>query len=341
MAGKLADVAKQAGVSEATVSRVLNGKPGISDATRAAVLTALDVIGYERPTHLRVRRARMVGLIVPELQNPIFPALAEVVAGALAQRGFNAVLCTRTGSMSEAEYVEMLLERQVSGMIFAGGQYAEADAPHEHYLRLLQLRLPVVLVNAAAEHLDFPRVSTDDAAAMQQAYAHLAYLRHERIGLILGPPDHVPSLRKLAAFEVEVNRATGEPLPEELVERTRFSLEGGHAAAGRLIARGVTGIICASDPLALGAIRAARRNGLSVPTDLSVIGYDDSTFMSCTDPPLTTVRQPIEAIGRAAVEILAGQIEGSAVSADELFFEPEVVARGSTANVPDRALARL
>ena len=265
MAGRLADVAKQAGVSEATVSRVLNGKPGISDATRAAVLTALDVIGYERPTHLRVRRARMVGLVVPELQNPIFPALAEVVAGALAQRGFNAVLCTRTGSMSEAEYVEMLLDRQVSGMIFAGGQYAEADAPHEHYARLLKLRLPVVLVNAAAEHLDFPRVSTDDAVAMEQAYAHLAYLGHERIGLILGPPDHVPSQRKLAAFEETAARATGRPLDVELVERTRFSLEGGHAAATRLIGRGVTGIICASDPLALGAIRAARRGGLTVP----------------------------------------------------------------------------
>jgi DNA-binding LacI/PurR family transcriptional regulator len=329
MAGKLADVAKQAGVSEATVSRVLNGKPGISDATRAAVLTALDVIGYERPTHLRVRRARMVGLVVPELQNPIFPALAEVVAGALAQRGFNAVLCTRTGSMSESEYVEMLLERQVSGMVFAGGQYAEADAPHEHYTRLLKLRLPVVLVNAAAEHLDFPRVSTDDAVAMEQAYAHLAYLGHERIGIILGPPDHVPSLRKLEAFEKQSPNA-------DLVERTRFSLEGGHAAASRLIERGATGIICASDPLALGAIRAARRAGLTVPADVSVVGYDDSAFMSCTDPPLTTVRQPIEAIGRAAVELLAGQIEGLPVSADELFFEPEIVARGSTAAARSR-----
>ena len=87
------------------------------------------MIGYERPTHLRVRRARMVGLIVPELQNPIFPALAEVVAGALAQRGFNAVLCTRTGSMSEAEYVEMLLDRQVSGMIFAGGSTRRRTRP--------------------------------------------------------------------------------------------------------------------------------------------------------------------------------------------------------------------
>jgi DNA-binding LacI/PurR family transcriptional regulator len=334
VAGKLADIAKQAGVSEATVSRVLNGRPGISEATRAAVLTALDVIGYERPTHLRGRRARMVGLVVPELQNPIFPALAEVVAGALAQRGFNAVLCTRTGSMSEAEYVEMLLERQVSGMVFAGGQYAEADAPHEHYNRLLQLRLPVVLVNAAADQLDFPRVSTDDAVAMEQAFAHLASLGHERIGLILGPPDHVPSRRKLAAFADVVLRVTGTPLPDELVERTRFSLEGGHAAASKLIGRGVTGVVCASDPLALGAIRAARRAGLSVPADLSVVGYDDSIFMSCTDPPLTTVRQPIEAIGRAAVEMLVGQIEGSSVSPEELFFEPEIVARGSTANAP-------
>src|SRR3954471_4222925 len=335
MARKLADVAKQAGVSEATVSRVLNGKPGISDATRAAVLTALDVIGYERPTHLRLRRARMVGLIVPELQNPIFPALAEVVAGALAQRGFNAVLCTRTGSMSEAEYVEMLLERQVSGMIFAGGQYAEADAPHDHYTRLLRLHLPVVLVNAAADHLDFPRVSTDDAVAMEQAHAHLRSLGHERIGLVLGPPDHVPSRRKLAAYEAVTGRQA-----DELVERTRFSLEGGHAAAARLIARGATGILCASDPLALGAIRAARRAGLAVPAALSVVGYDDSAFMSCTDPPLTTVRQPIEAIGRAAVAMLTSQIEGAAVSAEELYFEPEIVARGSTAAAPVRLAAR-
>jgi DNA-binding LacI/PurR family transcriptional regulator len=329
MAGKLADVAKQAGVSEATVSRVLNGKQGISDTTRAAVLTALDVIGYERPTHLRGRTPRMVGLIVPELQNPIFPAFAEVVAGALAQRGFNAVLCTRTGSMSEAEYVDMLLERQVSGMVFAGGQYAEADAPHDHYARLLRLRLPVVLVNAAAEHLDFPRVSTDDAVAMEQAHAHLAYLGHERIGLILGPPDHVPSLRKLEAFE----RLSGSA---ELLERTRFSIEGGHAAATRLLGRDVTAIICGSDPLALGAIRAVRRAGMSVPADVSVVGYDDSAFMSCTDPPLTTVRQPIDAVGRAAVELLTGQIEGAQVAAEELFFEPEIVARGSTAAAPAR-----
>jgi DNA-binding LacI/PurR family transcriptional regulator len=331
MARHLAAVAKQAGVSEATVSRVLNGKAGISDATREAVLTALDVIGYERPTQLRRGRARMVGLIVPELSNPIFPALAEVISGALAQRGFNSVLCTRTGSMSEAEYDYMLLERQVSGMVFAGGQYAEADARHEHYDKLQKLRLPLVLINAAAENLDFPRVSTDDTVAMEQAYGHLVSLGHEKIGLILGPDDHVPSRRKLDAFEVLRGGQAGDG--GELVERTMFSLEGGQAAANRLIAVGATGIVCASDPLALGAIRAVRRRGLTVPDDISVVGFDDSAFMNCTDPPLTTVRQPIEAIGRAAVALLTGAMEGARIASDELFYEPELVVRGSTTRV--------
>jgi DNA-binding LacI/PurR family transcriptional regulator len=328
VARHLAAVAKQAGVSEATVSRVLNGKSGISDATREAVLTALDVIGYERPTQLRRGRARMVGLIVPELSNPIFPALAEVISGALAQRGFNSVLCTRTGSMSESEYVDMLLERQVSGMVFAGGQYAEADAHHDHYNRLGKLRLPLVLINAAAEHLDFPRVSTDDAVAVEQAHAHLVSLGHEKIGLVLGPSDHVPSRRKLEAFEAAGGLAAGD-----LVERTMFSLEGGQAAATRLLTAGATGIICASDPLALGAIRSVRRRGLAVPDDISVIGFDDSAFMNCTDPPLTTVRQPIEAIGKAAVALLASAMEGAKVAAEELFYEPELVVRGSTARM--------
>jgi DNA-binding LacI/PurR family transcriptional regulator len=123
----------------------------------------------------------------------------------------------------------------------------------------------------------------------------------------------------------------GITLPPDRIVRGAYSLESGQAAATRLLAAGVTGIICASDPLALGAIRAARRAGLDVPTDLSVVGYDDSALMNCTDPPLTTVRQPIEAMGRAAIDLLVGQIAGGAVTHDELRFEPELVVRGSTA----------
>ena len=329
MTKRLAEVARYVGVSEATVSRVLNGKPGISDGTRAAVLTALDVLGYERPTKLRGERARLVGLVLPELQNPIFPAFAEVVAGALAKRGFTPVLCTRTesGGVSEADYVEMLLDQHVSGVIFAGGLYAQAAADHDHYHRLHERRLPAVLVNAAFEDLGFPRVCVDDAHAVDQAYGHLTSLGHERVGLVLGPADHVPSARKLAAF-----LANGAD--PELVERTMFSMEGGHAATARLLRKGVSAVICASDVLALGAVRAARRSDRSVPGDVSVIGFDDSKLMNCTDPPLTTVRQPIEAMGRAAVALLVNQVAGEPVPTEEMVFEPELVVRGSTAPAP-------
>ncbi|MFJ2271034.1 LacI family DNA-binding transcriptional regulator [Streptomyces sp. NPDC087849] len=339
MTRRLAQVAQKVGVSEATVSRVLNGKPGVSDATRKAVLSALDVLGYERPTQLRGERARLVGLVLPELQNPIFPAFAEVVGGALAQQGLTPVLCTQTkGGVSEADYVELLLQQQVSGVVFAGGLYQQDDAPHDHYGLLADRRIPVVLINAATAHLGFPGVSCDDSVAMEHAWRHLVSLGHERIGLVLGPSGHVPSQRKLATAHA-IAEAAGATVPDEWVARTMFSLEGGQAAATRLLDRGVTGIICAGDPLALGSVRAARRRGLSVPADVSVVGYDDSAFMNCTDPPLTTVRQPIEAMGRAAVELLCAQIGGRAVPSDELLFEPELVVRGSTAR-PPRTVSR-
>lgn len=325
MARRLAEVAAYARVSEATVSRVLNGKPGVAEPTRQAVLTALDVLGYERPTQLRGDRARLVGLVLPELQNPIFPAFAEVVADALSRRGVTPVLCTRTAAgVTEAAYVGMLLEQEVSGIIFFGGQYHEAAGDHRHYHLLAERRLPVVLINAAYEDLGFPRVSADDAHAIEQALGHLESLGHEQIGIVLGPEDHVPSLRKLDAYR----RARGAG--EALVEHAMFSLEGGVAAAARLLRRGATGVVCASDILALGVIRHARRAGLDVPGDVSVVGYDDSALMACTDPPLTTVRQPIEAMGHAAVGQLVSQIGGGKVSSEELLFEPELVVRGST-----------
>jgi DNA-binding LacI/PurR family transcriptional regulator len=337
-ARRLAEVAKKVGVSEATVSRVLNGKPGVSDTTREAVLTALDVLGYERPSKLRGQRARLVGLVVPEVQNPIFPALAEVIGANLAQRGFTPVLCTRTaGGLSEANYVDMLLEQHASGVVFAGGNFAEVAAPHEHY-RLLRARgVPVVLINAAIDNLGFPCVSTDDGSAAVQAFTHLCALGHERIGLVLGPEDHMPSRRKLAAF---TEAAQGAGINAATVEHALFSLEGGQAAATRMLREGVTGVICASDVLALGAIRAVRRAGLTVPGDVSVVGYDDSAWLTCTDPPLTTVRQPIQSMGRSAVALLINQMETVAAQhPEELLFEPELVVRGSTGPARGKAPA--
>jgi DNA-binding LacI/PurR family transcriptional regulator len=334
MSKRLAEVAQKVGVSEATVSRVLNERPGVSESTRQAVLTALDVLGYERPTKLRGERARLVGLVLPELQNPIFPAFAEVVSGALAQQGFTPVLCTQTaGGVTEADYIELLLSHQVSGVVFAGGLYAQADAPHDHYRLLADRRLPTVLVNASIDGMPFPTVSCDDTVAAEQAVSHLRSLGHTRIGLLMGPADHVPSQRKIAAARA-IAAESGSPIDPGDIVHSLYSLEAAQAATVRLLARGITGIICASDPMALGAIRAVRRAGQSVPRDVSVVGFDDSALMNCTDPPLTTVRQPIEPMGRMVIELLVGQIAGGAASHEEYFFEPELVVRGSSGPAP-------
>src|ERR1035437_2523248 len=331
MSRRLAEVARKVGVSEATVSRVLNEKPGVADATRQAVLTALDVLGYERPTKLRGERARLVGLVLPELQNPLFPAFAAGVGGALGQRGFTPVLCTQTtGGVSEADYVDLLLAQQVSGIVFVGGLYAQEDAPHEHYARLAEVGLPTVLVNASIKDLDFPCVSCDDTVAIEQAMGHLLSVGHSKIGVLIGPPDHIPSQRKLAAARIVAKKAHIS-LDADQIAHSHYSLEGAQASAMRLLEAGVTGIVCASDPMALGAIRAAKRAGLNVPKDLSVVGFDDSALMNSIDPPLTTVRQPIEPMCRMIIELLVGQIAGSGLPPDELLFEPELVVRGSTA----------
>lgn len=330
MSQRLAEVARKVGVSEATVSRVLNEKPGVSDATRQSVLTALDVLGYERPSKLRGERARLVGLVLPELQNPIFPAFAEVIGGALAQNGYTPVLCTQTaGGISEADYVDLLLQQHVSGVVFVGGAYAQQGASHEHYRRLADLKLPTVLVNAPVDGLEFATVSCDDTVATEQALTHLRSLGHVRIGLLLGPRDHVPSQRKLAAAK-NVFASWGVPVDDDIIVHSLYSLEAGQAAASRLLKAGVTAIVCASDPMALGAVRAVRRAGLSVPSDVSIVGYDDSALMNCTEPPLTTVRQPIEPMGRTIIELLLRQISSDSATSDELFFEPELVVRGST-----------
>ncbi|AGZ38562.1 LacI family DNA-binding transcriptional regulator [Actinoplanes friuliensis] len=320
MTSRLLAVAQYAGVSEATVSRVLHDRPGVAQATRDAVLTALDVFGYPRPRPVRAERARLIGLVLPDLSNPVFPAFADVIGVSLIQRGLVPVLCTRTSDgVSEAHYIQMLLANQVGGIIFVGSSFADAGA--EQGKQLTERRLPMVLINAADQNLGVPQVSIDDAIAVEQATAHLTGLGHERIGLILGPVGHVPSMRKLAGFRGD----------HDLVEHTVFSMEGGRAAANRLLDKGVTGLVCASDALALGAIRGVRKAGLDVPGDVSVVGFDDSTFMGVTDPPLTTMRQPVREMAAAAVSSLLAQLDGRPLVGDEITFDPELIVRGTTA----------
>jgi LacI family transcriptional regulator, repressor for deo operon, udp, cdd, tsx, nupC, and nupG len=342
MAARLAEIALQAGVSEATVSRVLNDRPGVSTETRQAVLTALDVLGYERPARLRKRSAGLVGLVVPELDNPIFPAFAQVIESILAQQGFTPVLCTQTpGGVREDEYVEMLLDRQVSGIVFVSGLHADTAADPERYRRLVARRLPIVMINGFVEGIEAPFISPDEHAAAELAVSHLVALGHRRIGLISGPRRYMPVQRRIAGFRSAMARllGSGDRDIDSSIALSFYGVEGGAAAAGRLLDQGVTGIACGSDLMALGAIREVRARGRSVPGDVSVVGYDDSPLMAFTDPPLTTMRQPVQAMSVAAVRALVDEINGHPAPHSEYMFRPELVVRGSTAAAPSTVAA--
>ncbi|WP_109471769.1 LacI family DNA-binding transcriptional regulator [Ornithinimicrobium cavernae] len=330
---RLADLAQYAGVSEATVSRVLNDRPGVAAATRQAVLTALDVLGYERPSKLRRSSAGLVGLIVPELTNPIFPAFAQAVETHLAAANYTPVLCTQVpGGVHEDEYVQMLLERGVASIIFISGYHADTKAGVERYTTLRERGLPITMINGWRADIEATFISNDDVAGVHLAVRHLRDMGHTRIGLATGPSRYVPVQRKLRGYQ----EAMDDLLPgsDQFVQTTLFTVEGGAAAGRRLLDQGVTAVVCGSDIMALGVVRAARQAGLRVPEDVSVVGSDDSQLIGFTDPPLTTVRQDVTAMSEAAVTAILEEIQGEEVAHREYLFAPELILRGSTGAAP-------
>ena len=307
-ARRLAEVAKKVGVSEATVSRVLNGKAGVSDSTREAVLTALDVLGYERPTQLRgaARPAHRPG--AARTAEPDLPRArrghrrragpARVHPGALHPHRRRPVRGRLRGHAARAARVGGRVRRRPLRRARRPARPLPAAAQPRRPRRAdqrgdRQPRLPV-----RGHRRRCPPRARRSATSPRSGTSASGWCSAPRT-----------TCRRGASWPRSATTRRAPGLTVAPVEHALFSLEGGQAATTRMLREGVTGIICASDVLALGAIRAVRRTGLSVPGDVSVVGYDDSGWLNCTDPPLTTVRQPIESMGKAAVALLVNQME--------------------------------
>lgn len=320
---KLADIAELAGVSTATVSRVFNDKPGVATATRAGVLAAVESLS-QSGEFADLGAEPRIAVMVPELGNPTFAAFANELALQLAACGQHMILCSSgPGGMTEEQYLSTLFEVEVAGLISVSGSLADSLATPEHYQRLIAAGVPAVFINGHDARVDGAFFSCSDAEAVASSVAHLRTLGHTSIGLAVGQKRYQPTQRKIEAF-------LAQGLPETSVVSTIFSVEGGQAAASRLLDTGHTAIVCGSDMMALGAIREARTRGLDVPSDLSVVGYDDSSLMAFTDPALTTVRQPVSSMCKAAVDALLAGIGGQDIDSTEMLFHPDLIIRQST-----------
>jgi DNA-binding LacI/PurR family transcriptional regulator len=340
----LAEIAEAAGVSVSTVSRVLNRRAGVNEQTRRKVLQVLVEKPYTPRGLGALQRTGVLGLLVPELSNPVFPAFAEALETRAARRGYSSVLCnTRSASMREEEYVRMLLARGVEGMVFVSPESTDAAASHDHYRQLKDEGVHMVFVNGGMPSLDVPDVCVDEQAAGYLATRHLLELGHTRIGFVCGPARSMPSRLKAAGWELALEEARLAHDPA-LIAHAPYGAAGGAAAAARLLEgpHPPTAVICSSDLMALGAISEAQHRGLSVPRDLSVVGFDDITLASYCTPALTTLAQPIAEIARAAIDDLLADLEGRGESAGPTahsrVFRPRLVARDSSAPPAHRAL---
>ena len=334
----LRDVARHAGVSVATASRVANGGLRVRPETRERVEQAMRKLLYVPPS--RIEPAGAIGLFVPEFGNPVFAALAEAMEMHAARAGLATILCNTHGSAQrELDYVRMLLERRVEGMLFISAEITDVRGEHAHYAQLLERGARLVFVNGGSEELEVTTVGVDERAAGRMATEHLLSLGHARIGFVAGHPYSLPT-REKALGRRDALRAAG--LEDGLVAHAAFGVEGGRKALRELLARPPaerpTGVICSSDLMAIGAMQEAAAQGLRVPEDLSIVGFDGIDAASWTQPPLTTIEQPIDEIARTAVAALRAQIERPGERQPSYVFRPRLRVGGTTAAAPPSTL---
>lgn len=330
----LRDVAAAANVHPSTASRALNShtKDRVNSSTAARVLEAARRVGYEPNSlarGLRTSRTFTVGMLIPDLTNPLFPPIVKGIEDRLSQDGYTLVLANTNYDMDrEATVARAMVARQVDGMVLAT---ARRDYPLVQ--SLLDDGLEVVLVNRTMDDAPVASVTGDEYLGIGLAVRHLAGLGHRRIAYVGGDPDASTGLMRYQAFLAHM-RNEQLPLDDDLVAHAdRFHEEPGAAAFAELLDRGVrfTAVVAANDRLALGCYDVLHERGLRVPEDVSVTGYNDMLFTDKFAPPLTTVRIPHYQLGVKAAQLLLEALGDGEAPPMSVRLMPSLVVRGSTA----------
>ncbi len=303
------DVARRAGVSTATVSRVLAGIGNPRVETAGAVMAAVEALDY-RPSavarSLRMRRTNTFGLIVTDIQNPFFPELVQAADDAARTVGYSILLGSAAFDEHRAvHYLDLMADRRVDGMIVASSQVAE-----ESWRWLVESPVPVVVVNAEPANVPITVITSDNRAGMRTAAEHLIELGHRRMAYIRGLEGITADQPRVEGFRAAC-RDAGIPAADLIELRGDAQFAGGERAVSELLAAGteVTAIACHNDITAIGALRALRAARIRVPADISVVGCDDIAAASWVVPALTTIAQQKAEMGRMAVERLLAMLD--------------------------------
>ncbi len=324
------DVAAWAKVSASTVSHVINDTRVVADETKARVWEAIEALGY-RPNilarGLRRRETSTIGLLVPDNSNPFFAALARAIEDAGFAEGYSVILCNSDYSEAkEATYIDVLLSKQIDGLILSPSQDHPGFLPG-----LLDEHLPVVVVDREPGDLAVDQVLVDNEQGGYLAGQYLTQLGHRRIGCIAHPADAAVSAgNRLVGFGKALAEA-GVELVDEAVIHSDFRYAGGEAAMRELLERnlGLTAVFATNDLMAAGAINALHRTRLRVPYDFSVIGFDDSLQAIMSFPSITTIAQPISELGQTGVSLLLKRIQNPTDPPSRIVLPTTLIERES------------
>jgi LacI family transcriptional regulator len=331
---KIKDVAREAGVSTATVSHVINNTRFVSDEVRARVQEAIERCDYypnAQARSLASGRSHTLGILISDIVNPFFPELVKSIEMAAFERGYDVVLAnTNYEAERTSNYVRRLIERKVAGVAL---MTSELDTALIDELARRDVCVVFLDIGSAGERMS--NLVVNYAVGIKEAIQHLVSLGHEQIAYISGPVRLRSAAKRREAFRECVAKQL--PGARPAIYEGDFKIEGGRRAAHEILEKGrlPTAVVVANDLMALGAMQEFRAAGLRVPQDISIVGFDDIAFASLTDPPLTTICLPRMELGRRAVEALMTTIEHPDRQGVEIHIPTYLVMRGSTA--PARA----
>jgi LacI family transcriptional regulator len=329
----ISDVAREAGVSMMTVSRVLNNKAGVGQETRQTILDIIKKLGY-RPSSvargLATQRTGTIGLVMPDVSNPFFPGIALGVEKVAFAEGYSVLLCnTGEDSQREMDVLELLAEKWVDGLVLCSSRLDE-----EKLTAILPLYPAAVLINRQLINPEDPlavgSVLIADKTGGQMATRHLLSRGHKKIGYIAGPGKSQSNQGRLEGYKSALAEA-GLPAVSEYVHSCSPTVEGGfQAGCNFLVAHPeVTALFCYNDLIAVGVLQACTKLGRKVPTDLSVVGFDDIILAPLVTPSLTTCRVVSEELGELAARLLLDRIGGCSVDCEKKILQPELIIRAS------------
>lgn len=329
------DVAERAGCSITTVSLVLNRKKAnIPLETRERVLEAARELNY-RPNQLAVgmvtKRTNVLGIILPDSSNMFFASLTRHVGEVTGRAGYSLILAnTANEAKRDIAALEMFMDRQVDGIIYVKSIEPPKGEPDRALDIAMSSPVPVVAMSRVVPGSTIRSVSMNHVKGGYMSAVHLLELGHKRVACMTGYAHSTSCIERMEGYKKALAEA-GLEFDERLVFESDFQTGKEEPAMDQFLAAGATAIFSFNDIMSAGLYREARKRGLSIPRDLSVIGYDDIPFSDLISPPLTTVRQPVREIGECAARVLLEMLDGKEPEKQMYLFEPELIVRQSTA----------